>query len=138
VEESPVGIDLPPRWPNGHLGLDSRPDRGRPAQTRLVGPRRPVPQMGGGSQWLGRRFYHRHYSTPPRNPTDREGAASDGKVPPAPPLTTTSLHCITILHRHLVHHSDTMKAGILSFSISLSSPSRSSTKTCHQCEVVPQ
>jgi hypothetical protein len=23
-----VGIDLPPRWPNGHLGLDSRPDRG--------------------------------------------------------------------------------------------------------------
>jgi hypothetical protein len=84
------------------------------------------------------RFYHCHNSTPSRNPTDREGATSDGKVPPAPPLTTTSLHCITILHRHLVHHSDTMKAGILPFSISLSSPSRSSTRTCHQCEVVPR
>jgi hypothetical protein len=33
-----VGIDLSPRWPNGHLGLDSRPDRGRPSQARLVGP----------------------------------------------------------------------------------------------------
>jgi hypothetical protein len=42
-----VGIDLPPRWPNGHLGLDSCPDRGRPAQTRLVGPRRTVPYKKG-------------------------------------------------------------------------------------------
>jgi hypothetical protein len=42
-----VGIDLPPRWPNGHLGFDSCPDRGRPAQARLVGPRRTVPYKRG-------------------------------------------------------------------------------------------